>query len=606
MSAKSRSVAVSILIISSAALGDPNDWINVGYIKRNADPSDVRSTTSDAEQAIVHSADTYAQKGPWSVTNVKGVLPPSGDIHDYLSWAPYHWPNCNWCTSGRNHLAHTGGSSNDANSDGEGGTSDTFSSPSTSGADSGSGPSLQARHRRMNRVRLNGLAHVSQRSIPLAPQHLPDSSPGDQSPIQLPVSIPALTQTGAESERTYAPSAGSPTPAQAAAKKANKSACTPSPTKSLPPSATWTTCPYVVRDGQVNPDVRTLNGVGAIGEASQATLYNAIAYALEGSPEHSRNAAAFVEWFFLNAPTRMNPNMNFGQIVRGPGPKGRQGTFTGVLDLRGIVKVVNAVQILRTSGSPEWTDNKHQGMVEWSTEYVNWLDTSDIGKSTATRPNNHGTFYVSQVTALSLLSGNNQRARQFLQEFFSKQFMDQIAASGEQPFEAARTRPFHYRCFNLEALITNAKLGDQLGLNLWSAKSKYGGTIQTAVDYTMRVGTKTEDITELAPHVAAVAAAYGDPSGKYSAYLRRILPNYQSKPFWYYDQTAAISNSPAAKKRPIAQRREEPEVETSDFGVFGFECPEVFKWADEVELEDDLFVTCEMLRPFYEIPQLSE
>ena len=40
-----------------------------------------------------------------------------------------------------------------------------------------------------------------------------------------------------------------------------------------------------------------------------------------------------------------------------------------------------------------------------------------------------------------------------LNTFFKKQFLDQIAASGEQPFEAVRTRPYHYRCFNLEALI---------------------------------------------------------------------------------------------------------------------------------------------------------
>jgi hypothetical protein len=146
-----------------------------------------------------------------------------------------------------------------------------------------------------------------------------------------------------------------------------------------------------------------------------------------------------------------------------------------------------------------------------------------------------------------MLLGDNSGAASLLRHFFSYQFLDQIAASGEQPFEAVRTRPFHYRCFNLEALIANAKMGDQLGLNLWSAKSKYGATIQTALDFIMSLDPKGEDVKEVVPHVASIAAAYGDPSGKYSMFMENVMSDYQSQPFWFYDQTAALPNSPAAK-----------------------------------------------------------
>lgn len=46
-------------------------------------------------------------------------------------------------------------------------------------------------------------------------------------------------------------------------------------------------------------------------------------------------------------------------------------------------------------------------------------------------------------------------ARAVLQSYFANQFQEQIIASGEQPLEAVRTRPFHYRCFNLEAIIVS-------------------------------------------------------------------------------------------------------------------------------------------------------
>jgi hypothetical protein len=71
---------------------------------------------------------------------------------------------------------------------------------------------------------------------------------------------------------------------------------------------------------------------------------------------------------------------------------------------------------------------------------------------------NHATFYVSQVIATKVLAGDIEGATAAAQDYFSHQFLDQVAASGEQPFEAVRTRPFHYRSFNLEAMIVRASM----------------------------------------------------------------------------------------------------------------------------------------------------
>jgi len=87
----------------------------------------------------------------------------------------------------------------------------------------------------------------------------------------------------------------------------------------------------------------------------------------------------------------------------------------------------------------------------------------------------------------------------------------------------------------------------KLGLDLWSVKSKYGATIQTALDYTMGLNPKTEDVLEILPHVATVAAAYGDPKGKYAAFMSNTMSDYRSKSFWLYDQTGALPSSPAAR-----------------------------------------------------------
>ena len=151
------------------------------------------------------------------------------------------------------------------------------------------------------------------------------------------------------------------------------------------PIIVWTTCPYEVRDGKVNPDVRTLPDSPAAVAMSQAVLHNAIAFAIQNSRTYSQNAAKFIDTFFLDPKTAMNPNMNFGQQVRGPGKAQQVGTFTGILDMRSIIKVINAIFILKAAKSPDWTDVRDKAMREWMGSYSSWLENSAIGKETASK-----------------------------------------------------------------------------------------------------------------------------------------------------------------------------------------------------------------------------
>lgn len=118
---------------------------------------------------------------------------------------------------------------------------------------------------------------------------------------------------------------------------------------------------------------------------AQSAIYNAIAYVLQGTPIASKNAASFIDTFFLAPSTAMHPNMNYGQQVRGPGKEHQVGTFTGILDLRALVKVVNAIQLLRKAKSPDWTPAREQAMTAWMKTYIAWLQGSTIGKETAAK-----------------------------------------------------------------------------------------------------------------------------------------------------------------------------------------------------------------------------
>lgn len=155
-------------------------------------------------------------------------------------------------------------------------------------------------------------------------------------------------------------------------------------TRTIDVSLAWTTCKYVTRDGKLNPDVRKLNGVNAIADASQSIIYNAIASVLTGTASYAQSAAHAIDVFFLDAQSGMHPSISYGQLIRGP--QKQTGQYLGVLDFRGMVKVVNAVLILQGGKASAWTVSLNAKMEAWAAKYVNWLQTSAIGKKSISSP----------------------------------------------------------------------------------------------------------------------------------------------------------------------------------------------------------------------------
>lgn len=88
--------------------------------------------------------------------------------------------------------------------------------------------------------------------------------------------------------------------------------------------------------------------------------------------------------------------------------------------------------------------------------------------------------------------------------------------------------------------------------------------MQTAVDYAMHLNHGPEDASELLPHVAAVAAFYGDSDGKYKAFLDASAVVYKSQPWWFFDQPEAVG--PMGSKRDVAVGQESNQKIELDLG----------------------------------------
>jgi hypothetical protein len=160
----------------------------------------------------------------------------------------------------------------------------------------------------------------------------------------------------------------------------------------------WTTCPYISKDGDRNPDVDDIPDATALNEMPLAVLYNAMAYALASgagptgtagmnaapSDVYAQTAVNFIDTWFLNSATAMNSNLQYGQLIRGPGKQ--VGQFMGIVDARGFVQVWNSVAILKTLGSSAWTTQRNSATMTWANQYMNWLVSSDLGQKAAGSP----------------------------------------------------------------------------------------------------------------------------------------------------------------------------------------------------------------------------
>ncbi|KAJ8456365.1 hypothetical protein ONZ45_g18747 [Pleurotus djamor] len=333
----------------------------------------------------------------------------------------------------------------------------------------------------------------------------------------------------------------------------------------------WTTCTYVSRDGLFNPDARlVVNDVGAFQDLSDAILYNAIAWVLSNatSNAYSQNTVNFIRTWFLDETTGMLPNLDYAQQIRGPGePKGSR---TGVLDLKGMTKITSAILMLRKGNCPDWTPELDEGMNAWTRQYIGWLETADLAMEEAHSTNNHGSFYYNQLAALYLIVNDSRASRNVTDTYFRTLYMDQIVANGEQPLEAARTRPYHYRAYNLAAMITNARLAIYASPSEpspFQLRTSQGATIQTALDWAMRYDARETGeekyAEELDPNVGAVAAVYGDPDSKYADYLKNRSPNYPAEAWFLWNQP--FSDSGLAGQATMTGVTDEP-TETGSSG----------------------------------------
>ena len=236
--------------------------------------------------------------------------------------------------------------------------------------------------------------------------------------------------------------------------------------------------PYMRKDGVRNPEIYKITDRTYLGRLENASRILSLAWYLTSEEKYAEKAATLLRTWFLDEATKMNPHLEYGQAIPGV----NTGRGIGIIETVALTSIADAATLLIGSGS--WKQSDHQALQQWYSQYLNWLLSSKNGSEEHKAKNNHGTWYYAQAIDFALFTGNNNKAKQLVEE--SKKRLDsQLTKEGKQPLELERTNALGYSTMNLRGWFTVATLAEKTGVDLWNYKTSQNVTVRTALDWLM-------------------------------------------------------------------------------------------------------------------------
>lgn len=244
--------------------------------------------------------------------------------------------------------------------------------------------------------------------------------------------------------------------------------------------------PYIRRDGEINPERDELDS------PQKSNMINAVrnlslAWFFSSDDAYANKAAELLRVWFLNEETRMNPHLEYAQSIPGITP----GRFIGVIDGASFAQLVDAIDLLETSGS--LSDQEVQGIKDWFRKYLRWLTESDHGKNEDAYKNNHSVAYDVQAASIAFFIGNMEYAARKARELPRRRIDPMIEGDGSQPEELIRTKAFSYSVGNLRNFYNVGEIGLNTGVNVYGYVNQKGGSLHKALDFLIQYIGKEAD-----------------------------------------------------------------------------------------------------------------
>lgn len=233
---------------------------------------------------------------------------------------------------------------------------------------------------------------------------------------------------------------------------------------------------YIRKDGLTNPDNFTAHRKSMI-RLCKITGSLASAYKITNDEKYSKALIPHLKAWFVNSETKMNPNLLYAQAI-----KGRvTGRGIGIIDTLHLIEVALAIKTIENSSTINTDDLL--AIKKWFAEYLNWLTTHKFGEKERDNGNNHSTCWALQVAAFAALVEDKTQL-EYCKNFYKNILLpNQMASDGSFPKETARTKPYGYSLFNLDAMVSLVQVLSTEKENLYNYKTKDGKSIQLGMEF---------------------------------------------------------------------------------------------------------------------------
>jgi hypothetical protein len=229
--------------------------------------------------------------------------------------------------------------------------------------------------------------------------------------------------------------------------------------------------PYIRKDGQTNPEVKDYTDKNNMPQLCENIQTLALAYYFSDDDSYAAYATKLIRVWFLDNETKMNPNLKYAQAIKGV----NEGRGAGLIDSRHFIKVIDAIGLIQTSKS--WKTEDQKGMQQWFSDFLNWMQTSEIGIHEMNAKNNHGAWYDAQRLAMALFIGDKAAAKKIILNAADR-LNYQADEKGFFPKEMQRTNSLHYSAFAMEAFFNIAQMAGNNGFNFWDLKTASGNSLK--------------------------------------------------------------------------------------------------------------------------------
>jgi len=233
--------------------------------------------------------------------------------------------------------------------------------------------------------------------------------------------------------------------------------------------------PYIDRDGQSNPENFQEHRKAMVALSIRMPALTA-AWLLTKDERYGRRACEHLRAWFVAPATRMHPNLEYSQGVKGVST----GRSYGIIDTLHLVEVARAASLV---GPALMTAQEYAALQDWFRSYLAWMRTSDKGKTERDAANNHATCWALQAAEFARLIGDNAAREEVHRQYTDVLLPGQLGLDGSFPKELARTKPYSYSIFNFDGMAALCQSLKGVGADLFAFKLVDGRGISKAAEF---------------------------------------------------------------------------------------------------------------------------